>query len=151
MWEGLESALGAEAGRQPVKHLWISCQVSSSFAVLTSSLECFGAALRQVWLSQVFIAARDLVWQVFVKQLTRNRVIGPPSNNCALHSSEGCETGSAITVPSSLAPIDSCVLKGREELVTPVGVSVHTHPACGYSPGHGDLKLHPKRPKWMVL
>lgn len=77
--EGLESALGAEAGRQLMKHLWISCQASSSCAVLTSSLECFRAALRQVWLSQVFVAARDVVWQVFVKQLTRNSVVGPPS------------------------------------------------------------------------
>lgn len=78
--------MGAEAGMQLTPHLWDSkalADILSGFQQLCSP--CLISGMLQssletgVWLFQVFVATRDLVWQVFVKHLTRNGVIGPPS------------------------------------------------------------------------
>lgn len=70
---------------QPTPHLWDSkalVDILSGFQQLCSP--CLISGMLQssletgVWLFQVFVATRDLVWQVFVKHLTRNGVIGPP-------------------------------------------------------------------------
>lgn len=117
----MESGLGAEAGVQPIKHLRTSCQASSSFSVLTSSLECFRAALRQ----GLGCPKGPGVAGVCETAL-QGQCHWATLHMAAWHSSEGCGTGSAAASPS--AHTGGSVLKARAELVTPVAAC--PSPSC---------------------